>query len=86
MSDHSCALFVAKLSLDSMIGSGMKDCILARRNLFAEVSLVLEGIGVVVGSLLVQMLWGDIFDQKLAGYASSRYLMKKPPKEPEREC
>jgi hypothetical protein len=86
MSDHSCALSVAKLSLDSMIGSDMKDCILARRNLFARVSLVLEGIGVVVGSLLVPMLWGDIFDQKLAGYASSHYLTKKPLKELEREC
>jgi len=80
----SCVLSVAKLSLDSMIGSGTRVCILARRNLFAKVSWALEGIGAVVANLLEPTLWAGIFDQKLAGHASSLCLTKKPPNELER--
>ncbi len=81
MSDRSYAPSVAKHLPDSTIGSGMRVCTLARRNLFAKVSLAREGIGVVVANLLVQMLWDDTFDPKRAESASNHCSMRKPPKE-----
>jgi hypothetical protein len=64
----------------------MRGCTRVRRNLSVEAISAQGAIGAVAVNLLVQMHLDDIFDQKLAGYASSLYSMRKPPKGLEREC
>lgn len=86
MSGPLSAPSAAKLSLASMTGSDMKDCIRARRNLFAKVSWALEDIGAVVASLLGPTLWDGIFGPKPGGSASSHCWMRKPLKELASEC
>jgi len=86
MSGRLCAPCAEKRLHVSMTGNGMRVCILVKRNLFAEVTSVLEVFGVVVANSLVQMLWGDISAPKLAEYVSNPCLMKKLPKEFETKC
>jgi hypothetical protein len=86
MSDRLCAPSAEKPLLVSMTGNDMRDYILVKRNLFAEVTSVLEIFGAVVANSLVQMLWADIFDPKLVEYVSNPCLMKKLPKELETDC
>jgi hypothetical protein len=80
-SGRLCAPCAEKPLLVSMIGNGMRVCILGKRNSFAKVTSVLGDFGVVVANSLVQMRWGDIFVPKPAGYVSNLCLMKKLPKE-----
>jgi hypothetical protein len=86
MSDRLFAPSAEKPLLVSMTGNDMRVYILVKRNLFAEVISVLEVFGVVVANSLVQMLWGDISDPKLAEYASNPCLMKKLLKGLETDC
>ena len=57
MNVHLCVQCVGKPLLDSMIGNGMKDCILGRRSLFVVVSFDhnLASIGAAIDVSPVRM-------------------------------